>query len=73
MVFLDLAFVAREHWQQLTIGERTRLNDLVRRSKGRPSNLSKRERDELRRLVDKLDVPGMGRAMIPFVGARRRR
>jgi hypothetical protein len=43
----------------------------VRKSKGNPSNLSKRERDELKRLVVKLDVPAMGRALIPFVGRRR--
>jgi hypothetical protein len=68
---LDVAFIAREHWQRLAPGERERFSALVRKSKGNPSNLSKRERDELKRLVVKLDVPAMGRALIPFVGRRR--
>ena len=71
MVVLDVAFIAREHWMHLAPHERERFAALVRKSKGNPSNLSKRERDEIKRIVDKLDVPGMGRALIPFVGRRR--
>jgi hypothetical protein len=71
MLFLDVAFIAREHWQHLTPHERERMTMLVRKSRGKPANLTKRERDEVERLVEKLDVPGMGRALIPFVGRRR--
>ncbi len=73
MLVLEGAFIAREHWQHLTSDERDRLRDLIRRSKGRPANLAMHERDEVRQLVAKLDVPGIGREMIPFVGKRRRR
>jgi hypothetical protein len=73
MLVLEGAFIAREHWQHLDPQERDRLRELIRKSKGRPSNLATHERDEFKRLVAKLDVPGIGREMIPFVGKRRRR
>jgi hypothetical protein len=51
------------HWQNLTPIERRRLRDLLTRSKGRPSNLSKREQQELRQLVAKLDAPALAREL----------
>lgn len=48
----ELALVAREHLRQLSPAERRRLARLVRKG----PNLSDRERRELRRLVDKLDL-----------------
>jgi hypothetical protein len=43
----------RRAWENLDPSERERLGDLLRKSKGRRSNLSTRERDELRSLVKK--------------------
>lgn len=70
-VLLGMATVAREHWQGLTPGERAHLQGLLRKSKGRYANLTPRDRKDLRRLVGKLDVPGMGRDLLPH--ARRLR
>ena len=46
-------------WENLDPRERERLGDLLRKSKGRRSNLSTRERDELRSFVKKA-VTGKG-------------
>ena len=46
-------------WQNLDPHERERLGGLLRKSKGRRSNLSTRERDELQSLVKKA-VTGTG-------------
>jgi hypothetical protein len=43
----------RRAWGNLEAGERERLGVLVRKSKGRRSNLSAKERDELLSLVKK--------------------
>jgi hypothetical protein len=71
---LDAATVLNSHWQELKESERDRVATLLRKSKGNPSNLSKRERDELRKIAGKLDFPGMARDLIPFarrLGRRR--
>ena len=51
------------HWQQLTVLERRRLRELLAKSRGRPSNLSKREQKELKDLVAKLDAPVLAREL----------
>ena len=49
------AWVSWGHWKRLEPGERKRLLDLAKQSKGRPSqNLSASERREAARLLDKL-------------------
>jgi hypothetical protein len=63
--------IARDHWEKLTPGERAHLSALVRKSRGRPGNLTARERADLRRLAAKLDLPGLGRSVAPV--ARRLR
>ncbi|MDO9407964.1 hypothetical protein [Patulibacter sp.] len=58
--WLLVADVAREghrHWTaQLSGRERRRLIELIKRSGGRPSTLTERERRELQRLVAQLDL-----------------
>jgi hypothetical protein len=49
----------RRAWNNLEPRERRRLGDLLRKSKGRRSNLSARERDQLLSLVKKA-VTGNG-------------
>ena len=43
----------RERWDKLTPEERRRIGELVRKSKGRRSNLTQAERDRLWALVKK--------------------
>jgi hypothetical protein len=70
---LEGAVVANRHWQHLSEGERSKLTRLIRKSKGVPTNLTERERAEIRKLVGKLDVVGMGRDLLPFAGRLRSR
>jgi hypothetical protein len=51
----EIALLAREHAVKLTPAERRRLFELVREGRGRPSNLSAAERDELAGLVAKTE------------------
>jgi hypothetical protein len=46
----------RQAWQNLEPTQRERLGELVRKSKGRRSNLSTQERDELWSLVKKAAI-----------------
>ena len=63
-----------KRWNALSGKERARLASLVRGSRGRVGNLSARERNELRKLVGKLDLKGAGRELLPLVrGGRRAR
>jgi len=59
-------------WQRLTADERERLTTLLRESRGRVDRLSGRERKELRKLVDKLDLKGMARELVALRAVRKR-
>jgi hypothetical protein len=75
---LPWALVARagvvvgQRWTSLSAKERARLASLVRGSRGRMGNLSSRERDELRKLVRKLDLKGAGRELLPLMRPGKR-
>ncbi|CAB4907255.1 unannotated protein [freshwater metagenome] len=75
LLVLDLAREGHAHWQsQLTPRERTRLLELLRTSKGRPSALGPKEQAELKALGTKLDVKALGkRAAMTGVGVRAAR
>ena len=60
-------------WVALSAKERARLVELVRVSRGRLSNLSARERRELRKLVHRLDFRGMSRDLTALARSRRTR
>lgn len=66
----ESAFLLRRHWVRLEPGERSRLLELARKSKGKPSNLSKRERAEADALLDKLGhaalAGGLVNKWVPF-------
>jgi hypothetical protein len=51
----EVAMLARDHVTKLDRGERRRLLQLVRIGRGRRRNLSPREREELSRLVAKVE------------------
>lgn len=73
LLALQAALAAGERWRTLSERERSRLVGLVRDARGWPGNLTAKERDELRRLVGKLDLPGIGRELLPMARKRRRR
>ena len=67
----ELLLLAREHLHKLEPQERRRIIELVRRGRGRPRNLSERERRELARLLDKAEPRlFMGNAAKRVVGLR---
>jgi len=51
----EVAVIARDHYRQLSPAERRRLLQLIRLGRGRRNRLTGRERDELERLVAKLE------------------
>lgn len=55
LVAAEVALLLRQHVTRLEPAERRRLIYLVRRGRGRPRNLSDRERRELARLVQKME------------------
>jgi hypothetical protein len=70
-----VAMVVNRRWNALSAKERAHLAQLVAESRGRVSNLSLKQRAELRKLARKLDLQGMGRELWPLLrgGKRGRR
>ena len=60
-------------WRALSGKERQRLASLLRESRGSAGNLSRRQRLQLRKLVRKLDLKGLGRELAPLVRGKSRR
>ena len=71
-VLARAGMVVGERWSALSAKDRARLARLVRGSRGRLGNMSARDRDELRKLVRKLDLKGAGRELLPLLRGRRR-
>jgi len=72
----EVVLAVRNHLtDRLTEKERKRIVEIVRSSKGRPSNLSDRERRELRALLGKVEPADLAKkvATSPFAGRVRRR
>jgi hypothetical protein len=65
--------VVGQRWTALSSKERARLASLVAGSRGRPGNLSVKDRNELRKLTRKLDLKGAGRELMALRGGRRGR
>ena len=55
LALAEIALLARDHFERLTPGERRRLILLLRQGRGRPSNLSGRDRTELSKLIAKIE------------------
>ena len=75
LLIAQASLTARDHWGKLPPSERTELARLIRTARGRPSNLTAHEKSELKPLVGKLDLPGLGRNLVPLAtkhGHRRR-
>jgi hypothetical protein len=72
----EVVVAVRNHLtDRLTAKERKRMIDIVRSSHGRPSNLSDRERKELRSLLGKVEPAALAKkvATSPFAGRLRPR
>jgi hypothetical protein len=70
----QVALLVRRHLQLLEPDERTRLAGLVRKSKGRPrTNLSANEREEMLRLVRKLEPGALGQGAVGALRGRVRK
>jgi hypothetical protein len=67
---IQVAWLANRHWRRLEPAERRRLRELIRKSRGRPSKLSAREREEAGELLQKLDYAEFGgnvaTTLLPF-------
>ncbi|QEC49696.1 hypothetical protein FSW04_20350 [Baekduia soli] len=72
MMVLEAAVIARDHWGRLEPADRRELARIVKKSQGRPSNVTAAERSELRRIVARLDLFTAGRKLMPFRGGLRR-
>jgi hypothetical protein len=72
MLMLEAAMIMREHWGRLPSRDRDQLRHLVAKSKGRPTNLTADDREELKRLVRALEPMQLGRRLMPFGGGLRR-
>lgn len=69
----QLALAAKRHLELLEPDERSRLGRLVKASKGRPArNLSPADREELARLVRKLEPARFGRSAVAAVARGRK-
>lgn len=74
VTLMQVTVIVGRRWSALSAKERARFTELVRDSRGRIGNLSGKERLELRKLLHKLDVKGIGRELMAVKrGARRRR
>jgi hypothetical protein len=67
---IQVAWLANRHWRRLEPDERRRLRELIRKSRGRPSRLSRKEREEAEELLQKLDYAelggGVATTLLPF-------
>jgi hypothetical protein len=76
LAIAEVLVAVRDHLSnRLSEGDRRRLVEIVRTSKGRPSNLDDRERRELRQLIGKIEPAELARTVASsgFGGRLRRR
>ncbi|MGI8801834.1 MAG: hypothetical protein ACR2KV_06620 [Solirubrobacteraceae bacterium] len=73
MLLYELATVAHAQWQELPAGDRDKLTRLAVKSRGLPTNLTPRERAEVKRILGKVDLQHVARQMVPRAIARRAR
>jgi hypothetical protein len=70
---LQAAMVLRSHWGLLDAKDRSELSRIVKKSKGNPRSLSRNERNELLRIVRRLDLITAGRKLMPLRGGLPKR
>jgi hypothetical protein len=70
-LLLQMGVVLGKRWRSLSAKDRAHLSRLTRESQGRLSNLSEKQRKELRKLVGKLDLKSTSRELVLLTRARR--
>lgn len=70
MLAAEAAMAAHRHWKGLDPAEQRRLRELLPKAKGGPSALTAKEKSELKAILRSLDVPGIGKELLPVVGNR---
>ena len=68
-VTAEVIRAGREHWSELPPRDRDRLQELLKKSKGRPDRLTQSERDELVGLARRIDAAGFAKRIAPLLGA----
>ncbi len=71
-VLLQATIVVGSRWQRLSAAERERMRTLLSASGGRVDRLGAKDRKELRKLAEKLDLKGMGRELLALRAIRKR-
>lgn len=66
-VVMRSGVIVGKRWVALSAKERARLSALVRESRGRLSNLSVKQRLELRKLAGKLDLAAIGSELLALL------
>jgi hypothetical protein len=72
VLLYEIASIAGAEWRGLSSAEREKLARLIAKSRGWPSNLSRRERAEVKRIVTKVDLHRVAREIVPKVVGRGR-
>jgi hypothetical protein len=70
-LLLQMGVVLGRRWRSLSTKDRERLTRLTRESQGRLSNLSEKQRKELKKLVGKLEPKRTSRELVLLTRARR--
>lgn len=73
LILAEVALTIKRHLDLLDADEKADLGQLVRKSKGRPSNLSKRERQRLGEIVAKLEPTALARETAEAANPLRRK
>ncbi|HEU0317968.1 MAG TPA: hypothetical protein VFR49_11605 [Solirubrobacteraceae bacterium] len=75
MLLYELATVAHAQWQELPAADRDKLTRLAVKSRGLPTNLTARERAEVKRILGRIDLQHVVRQVVPkaLMGRSRRR
>jgi hypothetical protein len=73
LILAEIALAVKRHLDRLDDPERRDLQRIVRKSKGRPSNLSGRERERLAEIVSKLEPSVLAREVSSAASPWRRR
>jgi hypothetical protein len=72
VLLYELASIAGAEWRGLSAAERAKLTRLLSKSRGWPSNLTRRERAEVKRIITKVDLHRVARDIVPKVVGRGR-
>jgi hypothetical protein len=69
----ELVTLVHAEWRELSATDRDRLTKLVVKSRGLPTNLTARERADVKRILNKVDLKRLARQVVPKAVSRRTR